>query len=202
MARWSRFGARVVATRVRAPPAALCHELSPPPRRLCISYFCTLLPPPMYMSFMGGKGFQVRGVIATLPASCQVPSFAFRARGRVGEAKDIYFWLPRRRFRVSTFFARAEKKVRQSWDLVGPLSRGPWNHVRLDTESSAGVTRLLLCLGYTVSGAGGSRAAVAGARRPIAQAKISSETVARIIGGASFYAPQHSHPCVACQLTR
>ena len=33
MARWSKFGARVLATRVRAPPAALCHELSPPPRR-------------------------------------------------------------------------------------------------------------------------------------------------------------------------
>ena len=70
------------------------------------------------------------------------------------------------------------------------LSRGPWNHVRLDTESSAGVTRLLLCLGYTVSGAGARGAAVAGARRPIAQAKISSETVARVIGGTSFYAPQ------------
>ena len=49
---------------------------------------------------------------------------------------------------------------------------------------------------------GARGAAVAGARRPIAQAKISSETAARIIGGASFYVPQHSHPCVACQLTR
>ena len=32
-----------------------------PPRRLCISYFCTLLPPLMYMSFMGGEGFQFGG---------------------------------------------------------------------------------------------------------------------------------------------
>ena len=36
---------------------------------------------------------------------------------------------------------------------------------------------------YTASGAGARGAAVAGARRPIAQAKISSEAVARIIGG-------------------
>ena len=26
------------------------------------------------------------------------------ARGRVGEAEDIYFWLPQRQFRVSTFW--------------------------------------------------------------------------------------------------
>ena len=49
---------------------------------------------------------------------------------------------------------------------------------------------------HTVSGAGGSRAAVAGARRPIAQAKISSETGARIIGGASFYARESALPPV------
>ena len=62
--------------------------------------------------------------------------------------------------------------------------------------------RTTKCL-FTQSAEPGARgAAVAGARRPIAQAKISSETVARIIGGTSFYAPQHSHPCVACQLTR
>ena len=80
MARWSKFGARVLATRVRAPPAALCHELSPPPRRLCISCFCTLLPPPMYMSFMGGEGFQVWGVNAPKPCCTWACAPFFSAR--------------------------------------------------------------------------------------------------------------------------